>query len=338
MFTALISAAQLRSLLHQAGANPQLHGAAVLVLDCSFDLSQPEQGQQLHAEAHIPGARYVHLDRDLSGAKTGRNGRHPLPEKADFLRLLAGFGLWANEANGTSNSNPETTQIVTYDRSGGMFAARAWWLCRWAGFASVAVLDGGWNAWQNLATDSEPPSAQGKEDGWDAQSAVKPSSMPLYTYAQLRQGLAGLENSGQTDSGQTVSGQADSKQTNALQVVDARSPDRFRGENETLDPVGGHIPGAVNRFFKDNLQVNGCFKSAETLRLEWQALLERSGHAQKFTQKPSSWVHQCGSGVTACHNLLAMEAAGLTGSSLYAGSWSEWCAQPNAPVVLGSNL
>jgi thiosulfate/3-mercaptopyruvate sulfurtransferase len=262
--------------------------ADIVVCDCSFDLGDPEAGRQNHARGHIPGAFYVHLEEVLSGPKTGRNGRHPLPEPEAFAAAMAAIGV------------NEDTLIVAYDSSGGMAASRLWWLARWVGHPNVCVLDGGLQAWNDaaheLATDRLPVMEPGTFH-------VRPSLERTVDREQM------LEN---VHSGLRL-------------VIDARSPDRYRGENETLDPVGGHIPGAANRFFKDNLLPNGHFKPAGQLHAEF---LEVFGDAM-----PDEIISQCGSGVTACHNLLAMEVAGFEGPALYPGSWSEWCAHEGAPVA-----
>ncbi|MDX5411014.1 MAG: sulfurtransferase [Thauera sp.] len=259
-----------------------------VVFDCRFDLADPAFGSRAYARGHLPGAFFVDLDGDLSGTKSGRNGRHPLPDPARLVSRL--------EACGVGNH----TQVVAYDDAGGMFAARLWWLLRWFGHHRVAVLDGGLQAWLTAGqalTDEAP--------------TPRPSSYTLALRADHVEADYVLQHLGQPD----------------MVLIDARSPDRFRGENEVLDPVGGHIPGAINRFFRDNLDARGCFKQASVLREEFAALL--GAHS------PRQVVHQCGSGVTACVNLLAMEAAGLSGSRLYGGSWSEWCADPARPVARG---
>lgn len=260
-----------------------------VVVDCRHDLSNPDFGQAAYADGRIPGARFLHLDRDLSGPMTGRNGRHPLPDRQNLARLLGQIGIGDN------------TQVVAYDDAGGMFAARLWWLLRWLGHPRAAVLDGGYRAWG------------------DAMQPV--SNEPAHILARTFTERAGC---GVVDAAHVFThlGRPD------MVVIDARSPDRFRGENETLDPVGGHIPGAINRFFRDNLDDDGRFKPPAQLREAFASLL--SGHSADAV------VHQCGSGVTACHNLLAMEHAGLSGSRLYAGSWSEWCADPARPVATGA--
>ncbi|MBS1161276.1 MAG: sulfurtransferase [Proteobacteria bacterium] len=277
-FTTLIDVATLAS---------HLDDPNWLIVDVRHQLADTAYGARVYGEGHIPGAVFLHCDRDLSGSMTGCNGRHPLPAPEKLATLFGQIGLGP------------ATQVVVYDDAQGMIAGRLWWLLRWLGHDQVALLDGGLAAWQAanrpLSTALPPvrPAAAFVADERDSRVDAD------YVQAFL--------------------------QTSRLHLVDARSPDRFRGENETMDPVGGHIPGAVNRFFRDNLQADGRFKPAAALRAEWLAVL--AGAA------PDQVVHQCGSGVSACHNILAMEIAGLTGSRLYAGSWSEWCADPARPVV-----
>jgi thiosulfate/3-mercaptopyruvate sulfurtransferase len=282
--TPLITAQELQ----QALATP---GADLLVLDCSFDLANPAAGRAAHAVGHVPGAFYVSLDDTLSSAKTGLNGRHPLPDADTFAAAIAALGAGQH------------TAIVAYDNAGGMYAARLWWMLRWVGHANVRVLDGGYAAWLAAggAVSSTASVARAPGHFKRGESLVR-----SFSYAEV---LA------KTSSRERV-------------VVDARAADRYRGENETLDPVGGHIPGALNRLFRNNLAADGRFKPAAELRAEWQALLG----ATPIT----SVINQCGSGVTACHNLLAQEVAGLSGAALYPGSWSEWCAQPGAPIATGA--
>ena len=270
---------------------PALDTPGLRIFDCRHDLAQPElAGPEAYAAGHLPGAYFLHLDRDLSGAKTGRNGRHPLPDPEVFAQTMRAFGV------------SEDTQVVAYDEGSGMFAARLWWLLRWIGHARAAVLDGGIAAWQKA--------------GGLLDAAVPASPSPGQLSVQL----------------QDITIDAPTLLANlgapSPVVVDARAPDRFRGENETLDPVGGHIPGARNRFFRDNLGPDGRFKPAEALREEWLNVLAGAS--------ADAVVSQCGSGVTACHNLLAMELAGLRGARLYPGSWSEWCADPQRPVARGA--
>ena len=279
--TPLIDVASLQALL---GSD-----APPLLLDASFDLADPEAGRRAHEQGHLPGALYVHLDRDLSAPKTGRNGRHPLPGREDFAVRVGAWGLTPGRA------------VVVYDAQGGVYAARAWWMLRWLGHEHVAVLDGGLQAW----------TAAG---GALTSAASSPRPAPPYP---LR--AAATMPALDADSLQRSLGR--------VRLIDARAPERFRGDVEPLDPVAGHIPGALNRLFRLNLAADGRFKPAAQLRAEFMPLL--GGLA------PQDVVHQCGSGVTACHNLLAMEAAGLGGAALYPGSWSEWCADPARPLARG---
>lgn len=256
------------------------------IFDCRHDLENTGYGAKAYARGHIPGALFLHLDRDLAGAQTGGNGRHPLPARQAFAAKMAACGV-----------GPDT-QVVGYDNEGSVFAARLWWMLRWIGHARVAVLDGGMPCWRRnkLPFDTELPSYP------LAPLVVRPGVEPV----SADDVLARLGD-------------------DRMLILDARAPERFSGEQENLDPVGGRIPGAVNRFHFDNLDDAGClFKPAAQLRAEFeQALAGR---------EPSNVIQQCGSGVTACHNLLAMEVAGLSGSRLYVGSWSEWCADPSRPV------
>jgi thiosulfate/3-mercaptopyruvate sulfurtransferase len=264
---------------------------SVVVVDCRHDLMNLDAGREAYAAGHIPNAVFADMERELSGAKRGADGhfrgRHPLPERADLIEALRSWGV-----NGD-------TQVVAYDAHGGMFGARLWWLLRWVGHQAVAVLDGGLPAWQalSLPLSTEVPAK--------ARGAIGEGA-PLVRTVSAAEVLANIGSGERT-------------------VVDARAPDRFRGENETIDPVGGHIPGAKNRFFKDNLQADGRFKDASELKAGFAPLFERADKA----------VMQCGSGVTACHNLLALEVAGMPGAALYPGSWSEWCADPARPVASG---
>jgi thiosulfate/3-mercaptopyruvate sulfurtransferase len=279
-FTTLITADQLRA----AGAGP-------VVIDTSFDLADVSAGETSWRDSHVPGSFYLHLDRDLSGTKTGSNGRHPLPERAAFAATLARCGV------------TPARQVVALDRQGGMYAARLWWMLRWMGHGNVAVLDGGINAWTAA--------------GGTLTAAPTPAAPITANYPE-RASLV-----------RTIAAEVLQAQLGRTPLIDARAGERFRGEVEPLDRAAGHIPGALNRFFKDNLDpVTGRFKPAAQLRAEFSALL--GTHAAEGT------VHQCGSGVTACHNLLAMEHAGLAGSVLYPGSWSEWSADPSRPVAQGA--
>ena len=280
-YTTLISARQLRASLDA--------GEPSVLVDTSFDLADAAAGERSHAQSHLPGAHYLHLDRDLSGIKTGRNGRHPLPAREVFAGLVGRLGI------------TPAMQVVAIDRQGGMYAARLWWMLRWLGHANVAVLDGGVVAW----------TAEG--GALDARIPVTANTAPAYPPCEP---LAPLVNADQLLA-----------RLGRTPLLDARAAERFRGEVEPLDARAGHIPGARNRFFKDNLDASGRFKPAATLHAEFAPLVGASS--------PADVVHQCGSGVTACHNLLAMEVAGFTGSALYAGSWSEWSSDPGRPVATG---
>ena len=257
----------------------------LVVVDCRHDLARPDAGEAAWREGHVPGALFMHLDRDLSAPKTGRNGRHPLPAPADFAALLGRLGFTPQH------------RVVACDDAGGMFAARLWWMLRWIGHPEAAVLDGGL--------------AAGQAAGGALETGVRVLPACRYPVGAVAPTVDAADLLANRDGG-------------PLLLVDARAPDRFRGENETLDPVGGHIPGAVSRFFRLNLEADGRFRSADALRTEWRALIGG--------RDPASLVMQCGSGVTACHNLLALEVAGLHGARLYPGSWSEWCSDPSRPV------
>ncbi|CAM3787966.1 sulfurtransferase [Polynucleobacter antarcticus] len=260
-------------------------GENVLICDCRFDLVDPQAGKKSYLEGHIPGAIYVDLDHDLSGDATGQNGRHPLPSPEAWALTKTRLGM------------DSQTLVVAYDNQGSVYASRLWWMLKATGHAKVQVLDGGLDAWNgpigNLPRQASP-----------ANTPVP--AMPYFGLVLVDEVLANLESK-------------------KYIVVDARASDRFQGQNETLDPVGGHIPGAINYCFRENLS-RKSFKAREQLYQDFVALLG--------SVKASEVIHQCGSGVTACHNMLAMEVAGLTGSRLYAGSWSEWCADPSRPVAL----
>jgi thiosulfate/3-mercaptopyruvate sulfurtransferase len=279
MYSTLITAAELAA----HAADP-----AWVIFDCRHDLADAGAGAWAYAEGHLPSTRFAHLDNNLSGEKTGKNGRHPLPRREAFVAWLRSQGV---------NDN---SQVVAYDAQGGMFAARLWWMLRWVGHEAVCVLDGGIGAWQQAGSALTQAASVMTPGNIADRAGANPVSAD---YVEVHLGDP------------------------AWRLIDARSPDRYRGENETLDPVGGHIPGALNRFFKDNLAADGRFKPAEQLRTEFTAVLG--------DVPARDAVHQCGSGVTAAHNLLAMEVAGLSGSRLYPGSWSEWCAEPGRPVASG---
>ncbi|QZA77901.1 sulfurtransferase [Deefgea tanakiae] len=273
----VINVAQLQALM----ADP-----ALVIVDCRHDLANPAAGRAAYTESHIPNARFLHLDEDLSGEKLGHNGRHPLPDPAQLAARVGQLGI------------SESSKIVAYDASGGPFAARLWWLLRWLGCDSVQVLNGGWPAWLAAQAPVETTTPMWPASTFNTQ--LRPE-----LHVRTDDVLANLASA-------------------QFEIVDARSAERFIGIGETLDPVAGHIPGAINRFFMLNL-ADGHFKSVMQLRQEWLQLLG--------DRTPAQWVHQCGSGVTACHNLLALEVAGLSGGRLYPGSWSEWCSDPARPML-----
>ena len=277
--TPLVSPEQLAAAI-AAGATP-------LIIDCSFDLADTGAGERAFEQGHLPGAIYAHLDRDLAGAKTGRNGRHPLPARADWAATLARLGVTPARA------------VVLVDAQGGMYAARAWWMLLWAGHRAVSVLDGGIAAWK---------AGGGAIETGAAAPVAAPSPYPLGDSLVA-----------------AVDADALQKTLGRVTLLDARAGERYRGETEPLDKRAGHIPGARSRFFKDNLDAQGRFRPAAELRAAFTA----------FGAAPAQVVHQCGSGVTACHNLLAMEVAGLPGSTLYPGSWSEWSSDPARPIAVG---
>jgi len=276
-FSTLIACSQLADHLN----DPQW-----VIVDCRHQLSDVGYGEREYAKGHLPGAVFMHLDRDLSAAMTGRNGRHPLPDPRQLAEKLGAAGI------------SRTTQVVVYDDDGGMYAVRLWWLLRWLGHDRVAVLDGSIRRWvqEGRSLTTEVPERAAKVFEIELRDRVA-------TAAEVEANLG----------------------KNEFVLIDARGPDRFRGENETLDPVGGHIPGARNRFFRDNLDEQGGFRAAAELRQQYLAVLAGT--------EPEQTIMYCGSGVTACHNLLAMEIAGLPGARLYAGSWSEWCSDPARPVA-----
>ncbi|MET0509769.1 MAG: sulfurtransferase [Burkholderiaceae bacterium] len=261
-----------------------------VVIDCRHDLFDFAAGRRGYDEGHIPSARFLDIESDLSGPKTGKNGRHPMPERSQIIATFRRLGI------------SDDTQIVAYDAQGGQMAGRIWCLARWLGHDAVAIIDGDIRAWEAaglpLTRDIPADPAQGA-------LSDRPSLLALVEADELWRRL----------------------QSGQLLLIDARAPERFCGVTEPIDPVAGHIPGAVNRFFGHNLRPDNRLKPPDVLRQEFEALL--AGRA------PSEVFHHCGSGVTACANLLAMSYAGLEGSGLYAGSWSEWIADPSRPVATG---
>ncbi|MBM3771849.1 MAG: sulfurtransferase [Acidimicrobiia bacterium] len=262
----------------------------VAIVDCRFLLNDTAWGEREYRQAHIPGAAYAHLDRDLSGQKTGRNGRHPLPDPTALRQVLGRLGIGP------------AMQVVAYDQESAMYASRLWWLLRWMGHQQVAVLDGGFAAWQQLGG----PTRAGEEH-------VVPHVFDGTPDVAM---VASLEEVGEIVAG-----------AGGRRLLDARAPERFRGDVEPLDAAAGHIPGAVNHFFRENIDADGRFRPADTLRRQ---LLNRLGDTP-----PDRVIAYCGSGVTACHNLLALEHAGLPGGRLYPGSWSEWSADQGRPIATG---
>ncbi len=277
------------TLITAADLAARIDDPAWVIVDCRHDLMNLAAGREGYAIGHLPNALFADLETDLSGAKRGEDGafRGRHP-LPDRAAFIDTLRRWG--------VNPDS-QVVAYDAHGGMFAARLWWMLRWVGHAGVAVLDGGLAAWQS-------------------------QGLPMSTAVPVRAAGTVAERASLVS---TVSAN-DVLARGGGSVIDARAPDRFRGENETMDPVGGRIPGARNRFFKDNLAADGRFKDAQQLRADFSALVG----------DPSQAIMQCGSGVTACHNLLALEVAGMPGAALYPGSWSEWCADPARPVVSGA--
>lgn len=265
----------------------QINNPHWIIIDCRFSLADADAGHKAYRMGHIANARYAHLDKDLSSAISDTSGRHPLPDSSLLVNKLSAWGISSQ------------TQVVVYDDTSGAFAARLWWLLRCLGHDSVAVLDGGISQWKK----------QGR-----ALSTVLPASNPKSFRAYVNHSCW-LTSSDLTNriAGKTIT------------LIDARTPERFSGKQEPIDPVAGHIPYAINRAFQLNLDKNGCFLSRDELRQQFKKILN--------TRSPEQTVHMCGSGVTACHNLLAMEHAGLFGSKLYAGSWSEWIKNHNRSIA-----
>lgn len=267
------------------------HDRQWIILDCQHNLADFNWGKQAYLKAHIPNAYFVPVEEVISGPKHNAEGqfrgRHPLPDPEVFIQAMRKFGI------------NDSTQIVIYDGQKNMFASRLWWMLKWVGHQHVAVLDGGLPYWisQGLPTTDEIPVP---EEGYLERHIAQVDTVPLSTVK-------------------------DNLTSHAYQLIDARAPNRFQGENETVDPVAGHIPGALNRFFEDNLTADGLYKSAQALKEEWSALIKH----------PKSAIMQCGSGSSACQNLLALEIAGMHGAKLYAGSWSEWCSYSELPVATG---
>ena len=261
-----------------------------MIFDCRHDPFDFGSGRQAFGVSHIPNAKFAHMSADLSSPSSGNNGRHPLPAANVFIKRLENWGV------------DNTKQIVTYDDSGSIYAARLWWMLRWIGHSKVAVLNGGWGHWCNLnfPTERTAPAL--------ATTTTRFFDVPRDTeWVSIQTIEAAVGNP-------------------LICMIDARSPQKFAGLDEQQDPIGGHIPGALNRFYRKNIDVNGCFLSPTLLKTEFQALIGNI--------PPENVIHQCGAGITACNNILAMEIAGLHGSKLYPGSWSEWCSNPLRPMIL----
>ncbi len=282
------------TLIDAASLAERLDQGDIRVFDVRHELARPAAGWLAHQESRVPGATFLDMDADLSGKRTSGNGRHPLPDRAAFHALMQQAGVGADDL------------VVAYDAQGGTMAARLWWMMRWLGHSRVAVLDGGWQAWRAARLPVENVAIG------DIRELPGLASRPL----PLGESQVGAVNADE------IVAHLDADD---MLVVDARAQARYLGEIEPQDPVAGHIPGARNRPHTTNLDGAGRFKSADVLRAEFGALL--GGH------EPIRVVHQCGSGITACHNLIAMEHAGLSGSRLYPGSWSEWCSDPLRPVA-----
>jgi len=280
----------LRTLITTDALAARLGDPAVAIVDCRYKLEDESWGHGEYEAGHVPGAVYAHLGHDLAGARTGRNGRHPLPSVDDLTRTFSRLGIGAG------------VQVVAYDQDAGMYAARLWWLLRWLGHDAVAVLDGGFAKW--LAEHRQTKSGVETRPPADFRGAIRPNQ--VLTAKDVA----------------AVSQKAD------WRVIDARGPERFRGETEPIDRVAGHIPGAANHFFKWSLTDAGTFGAPEELRAKL------TGVTGNVT--PDHVVCYCGSGVTACHNLLALEHAGIRGARLYPGSWSEWSSDPSRPVETGA--
>jgi thiosulfate/3-mercaptopyruvate sulfurtransferase len=260
-----------------------------VIVDCRFTLTDTEAGRRAYATGHLPGARYAHLDEHLSAPKSGRNGRHPLPDPRVFALTLGRWGIDADK------------QVIVYDDSFGAMAVRLWWMLRWMGHDAVALMDGGLPKWQREKRPITPEA-----------STVSPANFTPHVRDSMR-----------VDAQSVLAASAAGSEL----LLDARPEMRFLGEMEPIDPIAGHVPGAVNVPFDDNLDLGGTFLPADELREMYDGLL--AGHT------PEEVIHMCGSGVTACHNLLAMEIAGLRGAKLYPGSWSEWIADPGHPIATG---
>ncbi|MBI3176756.1 MAG: sulfurtransferase [Chloroflexi bacterium] len=280
-----------RTLIAASELAPDIGNSHGVIVDCRFDLLNPEAGFAQYRQSHLPGAVYAHLNRDLSSPVSADSGRHPLPDPDAFKAAMGRFGVDSSK------------QVVAYDDAGGMLASRLWWLLRYYGHKAVAVLDGGLAKWQN---EGRPVEA-GVHQNAPAQFNGKPQQGWVVGLDEVEKNVKEAR----------------------FQLIDSRSPERFRGELETIDPVAGHLPGAANHFYGNNLDSQGAMRPLEALRQQFETLFQG--------KRPEENVFYCGSGVSACHNLLALEHAGLSGARLYAGSWSQWCSDPGRPIAKGSD-
>ena len=279
-----------------------------VLLDCRFDLTAPAAGRAAYLQAHIPGARFVDLNEQLAGPVAADTGRHPLPSRSELARLFASLCI------------DRDTRVVVYDAANGSLAARAWWLLRWLGHARVAVLDGGFNAWVADGQPVEAGEPGAGQPGAGLPGAGNPAPPPDAAAGDTTAGAPAIANAAEVEA---------ALRDPARRLIDARAAERYAGRVEPIDPVAGHVPGALNHPFTANLTPDGRFLPAAELRRRW---LERLGGAA-----PGDSIMMCGSGVTACHNLLALELAGLPGAKLYPGSWSEWIRDPGRPVARGDD-
>lgn len=289
-YETLIDARSLRDWI----AQPLTRAAPLLVIDCRFDLGNATAGRAAFEAGHIPNARYADLNRDLSAPPDPTSGRHPLPEPRQFGAALSAWGV-----------TPDS-QVVAYDAANSSFAARLWWLLRWVGHRRVAVLDGGYQAWQSVGGPVETRSPDAPTAAAELAFIPRSGGEPTVTTAQLASMLGAPERL----------------------ILDARAAERYAGAVEPIDPVAGHVPGAVNHPYSQSLAADGSFLPAQELLQRWRRRLG--------SRDASQVIAMCGSGVTACHNLLSLEIAGLPGAALYPGSWSEWIRDTRRPIARGA--
>lgn len=291
-YETLISVSELNALMKESSGTQN----SPVILDARFNLAAPDEGRAAHLAGHIPSAFYVHLDAQLSSPITPASGRHPLPDMQALASWFSAIGI------------QQSKQVIVYDDMAGAMAARCWWLLKLLNHQKVAVLDGGFPLWEKtgLAVETDLPE---QPDNWLPPSITDHHNSP-HAPVSSEDVMANLIDP-------------------RFLLIDARTAERYTGEQEPIDPVAGHVPRAINRPLQDNL-INGRFKPADQLYAEWLNVLAG--------RPVSDVVHMCGSGVTACHNLLAMEHAGLSGSKVYAGSWSEWIRDPHRPVAIGPTV